>query len=51
MMPVITAMHQMHKRASQQQKIGDCERHMREVVDEQIDAEPCGDEAADKTRS
>jgi hypothetical protein len=41
----------MHERTRQQKKIGNGERHMREVIDEQIDAETGSDEAGDKTRS
>jgi hypothetical protein len=47
----MTAMHEMHERTRQQQKVGNGERHMREVIDEQVDAEPSSDEAGDKPRS
>jgi hypothetical protein len=43
-MSVMTAMHQMHERTRQQKKIRNGERHMREVIDEQIDAGPGSDE-------
>jgi hypothetical protein len=48
---VMTAVHHMHERTRQQQKIGNGERHMSEVIDEQVDAEPSSDEAGDKPRS
>jgi len=47
---VVAAMHEVHERTGQQNKVGQDECNVRQVKDQQIDAERRGDEAGEQSR-
>ena len=42
---VVAAMHEVHERTGQQNEVGQDECNMRQVIDQEIDAESCSGEA------